>query len=168
MRGLLLILIVVVATIANAAGSSAARRNSAHPWPPVDTAPAFLLGEFRDKLDGDWNAAWRTLYPLHRRIVSRIEFVGCERITPFAAPLKALHVVGVHRALVRVPGLAQPIPGVAIDVHVELRWYGPRDPIVFRHTFHLVPVHGHWTWLLSESRYRLYVTHRCAVPELSE
>jgi hypothetical protein len=51
--------------------------------------------------------------------------------------------------------------GVAVTVRISLPWYGPRDPIVFTHTFHLVPVHGHWTWLLSPQRYALYRHDGC-------
>jgi hypothetical protein len=38
---------------------------------------------------------------------------------------------------------------------------GPRDRMTFTHTFHLVPVHGHWTWLLSPQRYALYAHDGC-------
>jgi hypothetical protein len=173
-RGLLALILVTVVVIAAAAAAlfqgsavSAPTRAHASPWPPLDTAPAFFLSELRDKTDGDWDAAWRTLYPAHKRVVSRAEFVGCERATPFESPLTGLRVIGVHRSPVHVPGRARPVPGVGIDVRVELAGFGVRDPIVFRHTFHLVPVRGHWTWLLSPSRYRLYRTHGCDVPGLS-
>jgi hypothetical protein len=147
--------VATVAALALGGSSRAAQR------PPLDTAAGFFLQEARDKIDGDWNAAWRTLYPLHRQVASRSEFVHCERANPFPAPLKSLRVVRVRNAPVRVPGLARPVAGVAVDVHVELVWFGPRDPIVLRHTFHLVPVHGRWTWLLSADRYRLYRAHAC-------
>jgi len=129
--------------------------------PPLRTARGFFLEELRQKVDGDWAAVWRTLYPAHRLIASRSEFVSCERALPFAAPLRSLRVVRVAKALVHVPGRSRLIAGVALQVHVELDWYGPRDPITFTHTFHLVPVHGHWTWLLSPSRYRLYLRGAC-------
>ena len=61
-----------------------------------------------------------------------------------------------------MPGLTLPVPGVALDVRLEIAaGYGPRDPIVLRHTFQLVPVDGHWTWILSPSRYQLYRDHSC-------
>jgi hypothetical protein len=62
---------------------------------------------------------------------------------------------------VRVPGAATSVRGVAVTVRVAVRWYGPRDPLTFTHTFHLVPVHGHWTWLLSPQRYALYRHDGC-------
>ena len=72
-----------------------------------------------------------------------------------------MRVVDVRPADVRVPGRRGTVPGVAVRVIVALRWYGPRDPIVFRHTFHLVAVEGRWTWLLSPSRYLLYARGAC-------
>jgi hypothetical protein len=125
------------------------------------SAERFFLETIEEKVRGDWDRAWRSLYPLHQRIATRDAFVRCEARTPFSAPLQALRVIDVRDAGVRVPGRPRPVPGVAVDVVVELRWYGPRDPIVFRHTFHLVPVHGRWAWLLSPSRYRLYERHAC-------
>lgn len=126
------------------------------------SAAGFLLGSIEDKVDGDWARAWESLYPLHRRIAPRDAFIRCESATPFPARMESLHVVDVSAAAVRVPGLRHDVPGVAIEVKVELAWYGPRDPIVFRHTFHLIPVRGGWTWLLSPSRYRLYERGACS------
>jgi len=164
------VLILAVATVAAAAAipgvvDAPAKRPYASKWPPLESARAFFLGELRDKIAGDWAAAWQTLYPLHQQVASQADFVSCERATPFPARLRGIRVVGVRRSLVRVPGLARPATGVAVDVRVELRWYGPRDPIVFRHTIHLVPVARRWTWLLSAERYRLYRDHEC-VPAL--
>ena len=104
------------------------------------TAERFLLSTIEDKVNGDWDKAWRNLYPPHQRIAPHDVFVRCEIETPFVAPLKSLRVRDVRAAAVHVPGLRQTVSGVAIEIEVRLRWYGPRDPIVFRHTFHLVRV----------------------------
>jgi hypothetical protein len=139
-------------------GAHAASRVS----PSLASARSFFVAELHEKLDGRWDAAWRSLYPPHRRVTTRDAFLRCERSLPFAAPLRSLRVVGVHRALVRVPGVARPVAGVAVETEVSLEWYGPRDPIVFRHAFHLVPVAGSWTWLLSPERYALYADGACS------
>ena len=118
-------------------------------WPPLQTAGDFLVTEIRTKLDGRWAAAWRDLYPPHRLVASRLAYVTCERSTPFPAKLQSVRVLSVLRGRVAVAGLTQPVPGVAVRVRIALGWYGSRDPVVFSHTFHLVPVHGRWTWLLS-------------------
>jgi hypothetical protein len=131
------------------------------PWPPLRTAGPFLLDDIHGKTHGDWAEAWRSLYPAHRQWAPRATFVRCERRTPMPAELRSIRVVAVRRADVRVAGLRHPLPGVAVTVRVALGWYSPRDPITFSHTFHLVPVSGRWTWILSPERYRLYHDHGC-------
>ena len=131
-------------------------------WPPLATAGAFFLADVRDKIDGRWGASWLNLYPPHQQLVSQSDFVRCETATPFLAPLRSIRVLSVRRAPVDVPGLTLPVPGVALGVRLEIAaGYGPRDPVVLRHTFHLVPVDGRWTWILSPSRYKLYRDHAC-------
>ena len=138
---------------------------------------------------GGWDSTFRLLQLLlsHRvpvvpydledptRASTRIELDTMARITAHlrdAYPhtrelLHPLRIATVHPADVRVPGLRRTVRGVALTVVVSLRWYGPRDPIVFRHTFHLIPVHGRWTWLLSPSRYRLYARGACGARDAS-
>lgn len=79
-------LIVVLATFAAVAAGIATQatipapgpvghRSGAAPvypsaWPPVQTAAAVILTELREKVEGEWAAAWRTLYPLHRQAIA--------------------------------------------------------------------------------------------------
>jgi hypothetical protein len=144
----------------DARGSRAA--HSATPVPTLASAGAFLRDEVRLKTQGRWQAAWRRLYPFHQRIARARDFVACERRTPFPARLQSLRVLRVRRSPVWIPGLEQPVDGVTVTVRVALSWYGERDPITFTHAFHLVPAHGHWTWLLSEEQFRLYTSAGCS------
>ena len=167
-RALIVLGASVFALVLASPASSAAKRPvvpSTRSQLSHSSAENFFLQSVRDKLRGNWARAWESLYPFHQRIATRDTFVRCEARTPFPAPLESLHVVDVRAAAVRVPGLRRTVPGVAVGVEVALRWYGPRDPIVFRHTFHLIPVHGRWTWLLSPSRYRLYRSGACGADE---
>jgi len=143
------------------AASVPGRAARASAWPALRTAGPFLIASIEGKTRGRWGAAWDSLYPFHQSVVSRTAFVRCESTTPFSAPLRSMHVVRVRRADVRVPGLAHAVPGVAVTVHVELAWFKPTDPLVATYTFHLVPVDGRWTWLLSKARYRLYMRGPC-------
>ena len=140
----------------------AAARTSTPP-PTLHSAGAFLMQEIDDKEHGRWARVWQSLYPLHQHVAPRIVFVRCETATPFPAALRSSHLVLVRRDLVRVPGLERRIAGAAVTVRVELAWYGPRDPITFDHTFHLVAMNGRWRWLLSTSRYLLYQHEGCGV-----
>jgi hypothetical protein len=145
------------------AGTSAGRvaRPAAGRTLSESSARRFLLRTIDEKVRGDWAKAWTSLYPPHKQVAARDAYIRCESRMPFSAPLEALRIIGVRSADVRVPGVPRAVPGVALTVMVSLRWYGPRDPIVFRHTFHLVPVRGRWTWLLSPSRDRLYAHGAC-------
>ena len=126
------------------------------PVPSLRSAGRFFLTVLEQKVSGDWARAWQSLNPLHKRIAARDTFIRCETARPFPALLESIHVVRVRAVPFRAPGALHPVPSAAVTVAVELRWYGPRDPITFTQTFHLVAVHGSWTWLLSLDRYRLY------------
>jgi hypothetical protein len=132
--------------------------------PSLRTARRFFLTEVKQKVSGDWAKAWQSLFPPHQQIAPRDTFVRCEAATPFPAPLESIHVIDVRGAAVRIAGVLRTLPGAAVTVAVKLRWYGPRDPIAFTHTFHLVRVRGHWTWILSPERYRLYLQDACFGP----
>jgi hypothetical protein len=125
-------------------------------WPPLRTAGPFLLETVYEKTHGQWGAAWRTLYPAHKRVAPRRMYVRCERATPFPAELQSIRVVDAHKGLVDVAGLPRPVPGVAVTVQVTLD-----GSIRFTHVFHLVPHSGRWTWILSPESYRDYAEDAC-------
>lgn len=129
--------------------------------PSLRSAGSFMLEDIRFKVDGKWGLAWRTLYPAHRLVAPRATYVRCEQATPFPAALDSEQIVGVRRAEVHVPGLANPVAGAAVTVRLSFSSYGTRDPLTITHTFHLVPVRGHWSWLLSPQRYALYAHEGC-------
>jgi hypothetical protein len=136
-------------------------RGRSSPAPSLRSAGRFFLTVLEQKISGDWAKAWQSLYPLHQRVAARDTFIRCETATPFSAPLESIHIVRVRAVPFRAPGSLHPVPSAAVTVAVELRWYGPRDPITVTYTFHLVAVHGRWTWLLSLDRYRLYQQDAC-------
>lgn len=145
------------ATLGIAAAHSAVRTSG---QPSLRSAGPFMLADIRYKTDGKWGLAWQTLYPAHQVVARRSVYVACETETPWPAATQAFDLVGVRRASVHVPG-GPVVEGAAVTVRVTVPWYGPRDPIRFVHTFHLVPVNGHWTWLLSPQRYALYRQDGC-------
>lgn len=144
-------------TLGIAAAHAAARTTV---WPSLQSAGAFMVDDIRYKTDGKWGLAWQSLYPAHKLVATRSEYVGCEEATPWAAPIRAFEVAGIKRASFRVPG-GGIVDGAAVAVRITVPFYGPRDPISFVHTFHLVPVDGRWTWLLSPERYSLYRGDGC-------
>ncbi len=153
--------IVLLALLVVTPRAARSEVNAVGATPAISTAAPFFLAEVGAKVHGRWGAAWQTLYPFHQRVAPLGTYVKCENQTPFPAPLRAISVESVVRARVHVSGLAHRIAGVALTVRFALQSYGPRDPIVSRHIFHLVPVNGRWTWLLSASEYELYVHGGC-------
>ena len=161
-----------IAVVASSATSTTAtpsltgiKASTSRTVPALRSAGPFFLTVLGQKISGDWASAWQSLYPLHRRIAPRSTFIRCETATPFPARLESIHVVGVRAVPFRVAGVPHPMRSAAVTVEVNLRWYGPRDPITFTHTFHLVSVHGRWTWLLSPDRYRLYKQGACVAEQ---
>jgi hypothetical protein len=148
-------------------GTKGINSSAAATVPSLRSAGRFFLTVLEQKVSGDWAKAWQSLHPLHKRIAARDTFIRCETARPFPAPLESIHVVRVRAVRFRAPGALHPVPSAAVTVAVELRWYGPRDPITFTQTFHLVAVHGRWTWLLSLDRYRLYRQDACFAGQLS-
>ncbi|HEX3055968.1 MAG TPA: hypothetical protein VHP82_07505 [Gaiellaceae bacterium] len=140
------------------AGAHAAPRTTASP--ALRTAGPFMLDDIRIKVEGNWDLAWQTLYPAHKVVARRSVYVACETSTPWPAPVESVALVGVHRASFRVPG-GGVVDGAAVAVRIAVKWYRERDPLTFTHVFHVVPVNGHWTWLLSPQRYALYRHDGC-------
>lgn len=129
-------------------------------WPSLRSAGSFMLADIRYKTDGKWALAWETLNPAHKLVALRSVYVACEEATPWPAPVQSFELVGVKRASFRIPG-GGIVDGAAVAVRLGFGGYSPRDPITFVHSFHLVPVNGKWTWLLSPQRYALYRGHGC-------
>ena len=144
-------------TLGIAAAHSATKTTE---WPSLQSAGSFMLDDIRYKTDGKWALAWQTLYPGHKTVAPRSEYVSCEKATPWAAPIQSFDLVGVKRASFRIPG-GGIVQGAAVAVRIGVGWYSPRDPLTFVHSFHLIPVDGHWTWLLSPQRYSLYRHDGC-------
>ena len=140
-----------------AAAHSAAQNEA---WPSLQSAGAFMVNDIRYKTDGKWSLAWQSLYPAHKFVARRSVYVACEESTPWAAPVQSFDVVGIKRASFRIPG-GGIVQGAAVAISIGVGGTSPRDPLTFTHTFHVVPVDGHWTWLLSPERYSLYRHDGC-------
>jgi hypothetical protein len=151
---------IVLVTFVVCVLCAGAAHASGDAWPPLRSAGPFLVQEVHDKTSGKWAKAWLSLYPAHQRVAPRDLYVACESSSKFPAPLRSVHAVAERRTLVHVAGLEAPVPGVAVTLVVELGTSG-RDAITFSHVFHLIPVDGHWRWILSPARYKLYARRGC-------
>jgi hypothetical protein len=123
----------------------------------------FLVRMIEEKMAGRYADAWSSLYPFHQRIVSRADYVACERRLPFDGHLESVTVVRVVAGPVAVAGLARPVPGAAVTLRVVVRWPGLAKPVVIVDTMHAVASNGRWTWILSPDRFALYRGPGCGI-----
>ena len=108
----------------------------------------------------DYAAAWNSLYPAHKLVALRKEYVDCELQRPLNSKLGSIDVLGVRDRKLHVPGDEGSVDAKAVTLRVDLmNSIGAKE--TFRHTFNVVPVGTHWTWVLTPSRYALYRADGC-------
>ena len=108
----------------------------------------------------DYASAWDSLYPPHKLVALQQEYVDCELQRPVASKLGSIDVLGVRDRKLHVPGDTGRVDAKAVTLRVDLlNSVGAKE--TFRHTFNVVPVGAHWTWVLTPSRYALYRADGC-------
>ena len=148
-------LIVAAATLAGAAAAPQAAA-------PATPSPApFVKKLVTQMVRDDYARAWLTLYPVHKRVAARWEYLYCELKTPIPGDIQSLDVVRVTNGRFFVAGAGR-IQGKAVTFRLVLRGLG-----TIEHTSHVVRVHGGWRWILTPDRYRLYRTDGCGGNGLS-
>jgi hypothetical protein len=133
----------------------------------VDRSPRGGPGRFMARLVtqkalGRYEAAWTTLHPLHKQVASRIEYVDCERLTPFPGLLKSVKVTRVFDDPIVIAGMTAPVPSKGVTVRAAVWTPVLPIPVVVTHTFHAVAVNGRWTWILTPERFESYAADTCA------
>ena len=109
----------------------------------------------------DYGAAWGSLYPAHKLVAPRREYVDCELRNPVGANLRSIDVLRVADRSVRIPGESERVDAKAVTLRVRIENTALQTSDAFRHTFNAVPVGSHWAWILTPSRYELYRTDAC-------
>ena len=108
----------------------------------------------------DYASAWDSLYPAHKLVALQREYVDCELQRPVASRLGSIDVLRVRDRKLHVPGDTGSVDAKAVTLRVDLlNSVGAKE--TFRHTFNVVPVGAHWTWVLTPSRYALYRADGC-------
>jgi hypothetical protein len=108
----------------------------------------------------DYASAWDSLYPAHKLVALQKEYVDCELQRPVASKLGSIDVLRVRDRKLHVPGDTGRVDAKAVTLRVDLlNSIGAKE--TFRHTFNVVPVGAHWTWVLTPSRYALYRADGC-------
>jgi hypothetical protein len=162
-RGLVLAVLAVAAPAASLAGAlTAAHGSRGHAVRPQGDPAAFLVRTIKEKTTGRYARVWDSLYPSHKLIAPRDLYIRCESRIPFPGKVVSVEALSKRPAAVSVAGLARRVRGEAVTIRAIVRSPLLAAPISVTHTFHAVPVEGHWTWILSTSRFRLYSSGGCA------
>jgi hypothetical protein len=142
------VLIVAAAALAGAAAPRAAAPNS-------PDASAFVKRLVVQMVRDDYARAWLTLYPAHKVVAPRWEYLYCELKSPIPGTIQSLDVTRVVDEAFTVPGVGT-VRGKSVTFRLVLRGLG-----TIEHTSHIVAVNGGWRWILTPGRYQLYRSDGC-------
>jgi hypothetical protein len=107
-----------------------------------------------------YDQAWPLLHPSHRLVVTRSEYVTCERQSPIPGRLVAVRT----RAPVDEPVVLRPgerVPSRAVPVQVVLLDLATSEQTVVDVRVHAVSVDGRWRWVLPPERLARYRAGIC-------
>jgi hypothetical protein len=153
-----LLIVCGAAAIAPLAACGGSSNSEAQP----DQDPGlFMAALIREKATGQYELAWKSLNPLHQRVASRTDYIQCENQTVFPGVLKRVEVIGVKDDPVVIAGETDSVAAKAVTLRVSVNSPGIRKPVVVTDTYHAVPVHGRWTWLLTRENFAEYKAGRC-------
>jgi hypothetical protein len=142
---------LVSAGLPEAGGSSAVRER---PATFVSRTVGQIIGD-------DYETAWDTLYPVHKEVAPKDEYVACELRTPVGWKLRAAKVVRVASRLRRIPGESERVPVELVTLRLTIAQPSTRTKNVFVHTFTAVADGDHWAWILTPTKYELYRSNGC-------
>jgi hypothetical protein len=145
-----------VASLTACGGSSTGSEPS-----PNEDPGLFMAALIREKATGQYELAWKSLNPFHQRVAPRTDYIQCENQTVFPGVLKRVEVLRVKDEPVVIAGETHSVASTAVTIRVSVASPGIRKPVVVTDTYHAVPVHGHWTWLLTPQNFAKYKAGRC-------
>ncbi|CAN5159084.1 hypothetical protein BH09ACT13_BH09ACT13_13560 [soil metagenome] len=128
---------------------------------PHGGAATFLKRVVGLVVEDRYARAWPSLYPAHKSVAPREEYIACELKTPVGSELRSADVLRVTHKLLRIPGESARalVTSVTLRLRIAEPSLGTED--VFAHTFNAVAVGSRWTWILTPSRYELYRSDAC-------
>jgi hypothetical protein len=129
---------------------------------PAEAAGKYMTSIVKEKLAGEYELAWESLYPPHQRVASLEAYVACEGLTPPAGTLTAFKVLRVFDERIAVAGAKRKLMTRAVRVRVAVA--SPLytlHPVTITQTFHAIAVRGQWKWILSTDQYAYYSAGSC-------
>ena len=130
---------------------------------PRERPTAFVSRTVAQIVGDDYATAWDTLYPKHKEVAPKDEYVACELQTPVGWQLGAAKVIRVATRLRRIPGESDRVPVQLVTLRLTITRPSPRMKSVFVHTFTAVADGDRWAWILTPSKYELYRSDGCGV-----
>jgi hypothetical protein len=129
---------------------------------PAEPAGSYMVSVVTHKLDGEYAAAWQTLYPPHQKVASIDAYVSCESLVPSPGTVVAVKALRSFDEKIRIAGVRQRRSTRAVNVRVSVSSPEfPMLPVVVVQTFHAVAVKRHWRWILSTDQYAYYRAGTC-------
>jgi hypothetical protein len=129
---------------------------------PAEPAGKYMTGVVKQKLASQYDLAWQSLYPAHRRVAPLEAYVGCESLTPAAGSLVAIKVLRTFDERIRVAGEQRRLLTRAVRVRVAVASpLFPMYPVTITQTFHAIAVDGQWRWILSPYQFAYYSQGSC-------
>jgi hypothetical protein len=144
---------LVSSGLPEAGGSTSARERPA----------TFVSRSVGQIISDDFATAWDALYPAHKAVAPKDEYVSCELRTRVGWKLRAAKVVRVASELRRIPGEAERVPVELVTLRLTIAQPSVRARNVFVHTFTAVADGDHWAWILTPGKYELYRSDGCDV-----
>jgi hypothetical protein len=133
------------------------------PTSPRELPGAFVSRTVAQIVGDDYATAWDALYPGHKQVAPKDEYVACELRTPVGWQLGAAKILRVAERLRRIPGESDRVPVELVTLRLTITKPAPRQKSVFVHTFTAVADGDHWAWILTPSKYELYRSDGCGV-----
>ena len=101
------------------------------------------------------------MYPAHKLIAPRREYVDCELRSPVGWTLRSIDVLRVTDRQLRIPGEPERVAAKAVTLRVGIENDSLQRKDTFEHTFNAVAAGSHWSWILTPNRFRLYRDDAC-------
>jgi hypothetical protein len=130
---------------------------------PRERPGAFMSRTVAQIVSDDYATAWDALYPRHKEVAPKGEYVACELQTPVGWQVGAAKILRVAKQLRRIPGESDRVSVELVTLRLTITKPAPRQKSVFVHTFTAVADGDHWAWILTPSKYELYRSDGCGV-----
>ena len=152
---------ILGAAILVVAGCGGGSSGSSDSGAPAQAPGLFMASLIRQKATGQYDLAWKSLHPLHQQVAPQKVYVRCENLTVFPGRLIKVSVVRIKNEPVLIAGEKDSVASKAVTLRVSVDSPGIPRPVTVKDTYHVIPVDGHWTWILTKENFLEYKAGVC-------